>query len=216
MHQEAGSRTALVLIPFKAENDDVYHLGIKEILEKRGYSCTKTDEEHYFGAVTEKIFEKIAESDIIVAEVTEPNPNVYYEVGYAHGMGKEPILVAREGSKLPFDIQSLRCIFYKSNVSLRQHLDDCLQAVEKNALKEPDWDKDPSKLKLESQNVLRFLFENGSPQAAAACAEAARGVFAIMNDLRFLGYVKFNGNLRPASTIYLTESGRLAAKALLK
>lgn len=214
MNQTNDIPSVFVLIPFRAEYEDAYTIGIKETVEQRGYSCTKMDEEQFLGPIVDKILERIDQSDIIVAEVSESNPNVYYELGYAHGLGKEPVLIARKGVRLPFDIQSLRCIFYESSVSLRRQLTAYIQSWEEAAAKQPEGQRLATNLKVESQNVLRFLLEQGSPQPAAVCAEVARGVFAIMNDLRFVGFVRFSGHLRPTSSVYLTDAGRVAAQAL--
>lgn len=208
--------SAFVLIPFRPEYEDAYLLGIKQTLERRGYGCSKMDEEQFLGPIMEKILEKIEKSEIIIAEVSEPNPNVYYEVGYAHGLGKESVLIARKGVSLPFDIQSLRCIFYESAASLQRQIDSYLQWFEEAAVKQPSGRRDAHNLKPEAQNVLKYFLEHGSPQPAAVCAEAARGVFAIMNDLRFMGFVKFSGHLRPTSAIHLTEVGREAAQTLVE
>ena len=55
--------------------------------------------------------------------MTHDRPNVYYELGYAHGTGNSPsniLLVANDGTKPQFDIAALRIRFYKSTESLRQ------------------------------------------------------------------------------------------------
>jgi hypothetical protein len=76
----------------------------------------------------------IVTSDVIIAEVTPPNQNVFYELGYAHALGKPTILLAEQpkegGARLPFDISGYRCIFYddairgkrKVEASLERHL----------------------------------------------------------------------------------------------
>jgi nucleoside 2-deoxyribosyltransferase len=73
-------------------------------------------------------------SDVIVAEVTPANTNVFYELGYAHAIQKPTILLAEKptdpAKHLPFDISGFRVIFYDNTIkgkrsveaSLREHL----------------------------------------------------------------------------------------------
>jgi hypothetical protein len=58
-----------------------------------------------------------------VFDLTYERPNVYYELGYAHGVGNEPLdilLIAKYGTKVHFDISPYRIQFYKSTEHLRQ------------------------------------------------------------------------------------------------
>jgi len=77
------------------------------------------------------VLQDIMESEVIIAEISSQNPNVYYELGYAHAVGKETILLAdKEADALPFDISTRRCIFYHNTIKgkpeveqeLREHL----------------------------------------------------------------------------------------------
>jgi nucleoside 2-deoxyribosyltransferase len=49
-------------------------------------------------------------STVVVAEITPVNANVFYELGYAHALGKQTILLAERGRTLPFDVSGYRCI----------------------------------------------------------------------------------------------------------
>jgi nucleoside 2-deoxyribosyltransferase len=53
---------------------------------------------------------------VVIAEITAPNQNVFYELGYAHALNKPTILLARRGRELPFDIRSYRVIFYDDTI----------------------------------------------------------------------------------------------------
>src|SRR5580704_1610880 len=54
----------------------------------------------------------IARSELLVAEISTRNPNVLYEVGFATGIRKTPLLIAKKGSEIPADIQGLKRIEY--------------------------------------------------------------------------------------------------------
>ena len=91
------------------------------------------------------IMREIDHSDIIVADVTEPKPNVYFELGYALGKNKKIIPIAKHGTHLPFDTRNIYTIFYenydknqvkdKSKPDLQEKLGKVLSSVLKNIRK---------------------------------------------------------------------------------
>jgi hypothetical protein len=111
-----------VLMPFEPELDDVYHLGIREAVNSLGGVCQRADEIQYLGGIIEKIYDAIRSADVIVAEVTRPNPNVFYEVGFAHALSKPVVLITRDIQTSPFDLRGHNHIIYKSIVDLRGQL----------------------------------------------------------------------------------------------
>jgi len=111
-----------VLMPFEPELDDVYHLGIREAVNSLGGVCQRADEIQYVGGIIEKIYDLIRSADVIVAEVTRPNPNVFYEVGFAHALSKPVVLITRDIQTSPFDLRGHNHIIYKSIVDLRGQL----------------------------------------------------------------------------------------------
>ena len=111
-----------VLLPFEPELDDVYHLGIREAVNSLGGVCQRADEIQYLGGIIEKIYDAIRSADVIVAEVTRPNPNVFYEVGFAHALSKPVVLITRDIQTSPFDLRGHNHIIYKSIVDLRGQL----------------------------------------------------------------------------------------------
>jgi len=118
-----------IAMPFTPELDDVYHLGIREVVVKVGGSCERADEIQYVGGIVEKIYDSIKDADIIIAEMTVPNPNVYYEVGFAHALGKPVILLTRNIQNTPFDLRAYNHVIYSSIVDLRERLDRILKQI---------------------------------------------------------------------------------------
>lgn len=118
-----------IIMPFTPELDDVYHLGIREVVAKVGGSCERADEIQHVGGIIEKIYDSIKDADIIIAELTVPNPNVYYEVGFAHGLGKPVILLTRNIQNTPFDLRRYNHVVYSSIVDLRERLDRILRQI---------------------------------------------------------------------------------------
>jgi hypothetical protein len=124
-----------VAMQFSEPFDILYREVIKPGVDKLDLQIMRIDELAAPGIIFEDIKRSIAESKIVIAEITGPNPNVFYELGYAHALNKPTILLAKKGGELPFDIRSYRVIFYDDTIggkpaverSLEKHLHAVLQ-----------------------------------------------------------------------------------------
>jgi hypothetical protein len=105
-----------VVMPFAKEFDDVYQLGIKQACEKAGMYCERIDEQLYAERILDRIYNQIAKADVIVADMTGRNENVFYEVGYAHGLGKKVILLTDDANDIPFDLKDYPHIVYAGRI----------------------------------------------------------------------------------------------------
>jgi nucleoside 2-deoxyribosyltransferase len=74
------------------------------------------------GVILHDIAQGIVEAKIIVAEITPVNQNVFYELGYAHALGKPTILLAERGKQLPFDVSGYRVLFYENTIAGKKHV----------------------------------------------------------------------------------------------
>jgi hypothetical protein len=117
------------LMPFTEAFINVYVLGIREAAEKLGYIVERADDIERNGDILEIIYDRIRSADAVVADTTHCNPNVFYEIGYAHALDRPTILITRAGETLPFDLQSKNHIFYSSIVELREKLAKRLKAT---------------------------------------------------------------------------------------
>jgi Nucleoside 2-deoxyribosyltransferase len=106
-----------VLMPFAGEFDDVYKLGIRPACEDVGAYAERVDEQLFVGSITQRIYNQISKADVIVADMTGRNPNVFYEVGYAHALGKPVILLSREADDIPFDLKDYPHIIYGGRIA---------------------------------------------------------------------------------------------------
>lgn len=68
------------------------------------------------GSINKKVIEHIYKADAVIADLTDLNPNVFYELGVRHSLRNGTILVALESTEIPFDVQDLSVIFYKDRV----------------------------------------------------------------------------------------------------
>lgn len=95
--------------------DDLYELLIEPALEKFSFSVTRADKISSISSITSDVIEHIQNADLCIIDITGHNPNVMYECGRRHETGKPYIMVAKEGEKLPFDITTIRTVFYDLN-----------------------------------------------------------------------------------------------------
>ena len=105
-----------VLMPFTQEFDDIYELGIKAACAEAGAYAERVDEQIFPSSIRERIYNQIAKADLIVADMTGKNPNVFYEVGYAHALGKKVILLTQNSKDIPFDLNDFQHIIYENKI----------------------------------------------------------------------------------------------------
>ena len=120
--------TVFVAMPFAEQMEDVYIYGIRKSVVEHGLTCKRADEIEHGGPIAQEIIDQILRCRIIIAEISDSNPNVFYEVGWAHALERPTILLAREGTSLPFDIAHVNTIIYKSIHNLEESLHKRLAA----------------------------------------------------------------------------------------
>lgn len=112
-----------VLMPFDRAFDDIYSFGIKGAAQDAGAYAERVDEQIYTEGILDRIFNQINKSDVIVADMTGRNPNVFYEVGYAHALNKVVILLTQDATDIPFDLKHRQHIVYGGRIDdLRKEL----------------------------------------------------------------------------------------------
>lgn len=116
-----------VAMQFGAPYDTLYQQVISPSAKSLGLTVERIDEVAGPGIIFEDIKRHISEAKIVVAEITAPNQNVFYELGYAHALNKPTILLAQRGKELPFDIRSYRVIFYDDTIGGKPAVEQALQ-----------------------------------------------------------------------------------------
>lgn len=102
---------------------------IKETCEKCGLNAERVDEAQANERITDRILESIQKAEYVIADLTESRPNVFYEAGYAQGIGKLPIYIARQGTELEFDLKDYPVIFFDSYRDLKKGLEGRLRGL---------------------------------------------------------------------------------------
>lgn len=110
-----------VIMPFTTSLNFVYGT-IREVVTQKEFQCHRVDDSSTSKPIIEEIKKWLAKADLIIADLTNVNPNVYYEVGYADALNKKLILVAQEGTVLGFNISHIRTLFYADPEDLRKKL----------------------------------------------------------------------------------------------
>lgn len=106
------SSLVFILSPFSEPFDAIYNDHVKPVVEGLNLRCNRADNIYDNRPIIEDIWKSINEAKIIIAELTGKNPNVFYETGIAHTVGKEVILLTQSIDDVPFDLRHLRCIVY--------------------------------------------------------------------------------------------------------
>lgn len=114
LNHSSDANYVFVIMSFEDKYDDVYEaLKIAgRLVRNRDLLVERVSEPLGDFIITEKIEQSIKRAEIIICDVTEKSPNVYYELGFARAKNKTIILTAKKGTKLPFDIQQHRTNFY--------------------------------------------------------------------------------------------------------
>ena len=122
--------TVFIVMSFKKEFDElfkVYHAVCNEL----GFEAVRTDKVYSLEKILPRILNGIRHSAFVIADVTETSPNVFYEIGFAEGLGRPVIATAKEGTKLPFDIVDTPVTFWSSLDDLREKLVPLISEVKR-------------------------------------------------------------------------------------
>lgn len=134
-----------VLMPFREEFNDVYLLirdaadAAAEKLTKE-IKCYRSDEIAHTGRIMDQIIEAIRSADLLIADLSDTNPNVMYELGLAHTMGKPAIIITQDVHNSPFDVRDFRTILYDRSrlvKDLRSALVASITTIIEDGLKVP-------------------------------------------------------------------------------
>jgi 3',5'-cyclic AMP phosphodiesterase CpdA/tetratricopeptide (TPR) repeat protein len=93
--------------------DLLYHEVIAPAARSAGWEVLRIDEVADTGVINDQYLREIYAADVLLADITAPNPNVFYEIGLRHAISSgATLLIARAGSPIPFDLSAYRVFFY--------------------------------------------------------------------------------------------------------
>jgi hypothetical protein len=124
------SRHAFVVMSFSEEPKllDAYE-SFETICKEFNYECKRVDNASMTDRIVPEIFINIKKAAFVIADLSEPKPNVYYELGLAQGMGKPVVVTAYKGSPLPFDVADIPTIFWEGQKQLKDRLREKLTVI---------------------------------------------------------------------------------------
>ena len=136
-----GKKTCFVISPIGNADSDTrkrsnltYEYIIRPVVEKFGYHLTRADYIKDSGIITSQIIDQIFESSLVIADLSDNNPNVFYELAIRHVIQKPYVQMMKSDQKIPFDINALRTISFdidlKSAEKAKKELFDQIESIE--------------------------------------------------------------------------------------
>ena len=122
------SNSVFTIMPFTAEFREVY-LSYSSVCEEFGFHTERTDESDSSERIIPRILAGIRRAAFVVADVTSISANVFYEIGFAEGMGRRVIVTAKTDTRLPFDIADIPVLFWNSQEELKEKLRKRVQEI---------------------------------------------------------------------------------------
>ncbi len=121
-YSSSSKKHVFVAMPFKQDMEDIYDYGISSAVRAAGFLCERADLSTFTGDVIQWVRDRIKTATLVIADLTESNPNVYLEVGYAWGCGVPTVLLVNDSDELKFDVRGQRCIIYSRIKDIEEKL----------------------------------------------------------------------------------------------
>ncbi|WP_139313671.1 hypothetical protein [Salinicola sp. MH3R3-1] len=133
---EGQQKSAFIVTPIGGGNsktrratDGLIASALEPVLERHGYSCEASHKDNNQGSISGRIISHLVDDDLVIVNLTDLNANVMYELGVRHSTSKPVILIAENGTELPFDTRDLRTIYYSDDMMGVIELRDQLNVV---------------------------------------------------------------------------------------
>lgn len=137
LSQSYRPNTAFIMMPINGKdpaNEDICS-AYKECFNMFGIKAVRADEIEHEDVITKKIIEEIKSSEFLVGDLTDERPSVYYEIGYAHSLGRRVILYRKKGTSIHFDLAAYNCPEYNNITDLKSLL---MKRLEETTNRKPE------------------------------------------------------------------------------
>jgi hypothetical protein len=123
-------------MPFSEPASKIWQDGIRAACRDLGFECLRSDLISTPGFIVTQIYQSIADADVIIGEMSERNLNVFYEIGFAHALGKHTVLLATSDDDLKvFDTQGRQHFLHRGDPErAREYLTKTLREIEQQRL----------------------------------------------------------------------------------
>lgn len=125
-HSTRYQSDILVFMPFTEELAPVFEDHVKAVAGKLGKSVARADDYFTNDQIVNQIWTALVGSRLVIADCTGRNPNVFYEIGLAHAVGKPTILITQSGDDIPFDLRHRRFVPYELTPRGMRHFEEVL------------------------------------------------------------------------------------------
>lgn len=127
----SDSSQAFIAMWFDPSMDNVYSNGFQQAILDSGYDPIRIDQKEHINKIDDEIIASIQNSKFVVADFTKHRGGVYFEAGYAFGLGLPVFWICRKDNmdELHFDIRQYNCIDWETPVELRKRLINRIKAV---------------------------------------------------------------------------------------
>jgi hypothetical protein len=115
-----------VVMQFSEPYRQLYEDVIRPVSAKFNLGAYHVGEVFGPGIILNDIQQGIIEAEVVIADITPMNQNVFYELGYSHALNKPTILLAERGKQLPFDVSGYRVLMYDNTIAGKKHFEDGL------------------------------------------------------------------------------------------
>ena len=121
--------SAFVVMQFTPPFDELFEDVIRPVCAELEIEAYRASDIYRPGVIIQDIIQGLGESQVVIAEITPANPNVFYELGYSHALRKPTILLANreETDRLPFDLSGFRVIFYDNTIRGKSSIESDLR-----------------------------------------------------------------------------------------
>lgn len=119
---DTATKTCFVSTPFGVQRDrdsgetidfdSIYQLIISPAAQAAGYSTVRADNALPSGRILDQVVDLISTADLFIGDISTHNPNVYYEIGLRHMTSLPCLLMARQKTRIPFDLAGYRVFMY--------------------------------------------------------------------------------------------------------
>lgn len=166
--EKTQEKICFVISPIGKEDSDTRKISdqilkhiIKPAVNKYDYLPIRADEIDEPGIITSQIIQKIVDSDLVIADLSGHNPNVFYELAIRHVIKKPLIQIIKKDETIPFDVAATRIIHFdiKDLDSVENTKNEILKQIESIQNGKADFDN-PISISLD----LKFLKESGNPE----------------------------------------------------
>lgn len=147
MAKKENEKTCFIISPLgfddsetRRKADGLINAVIKPVLTGEGYKVIAPHEIDAPGSITSQVIQHLLDDDLVIANLTELNPNVMYELAVRHAKRLPVVCLVEKGTKLPFDIATERTIFYENDMAGVETLKPKLLNAIKEAVEEAEPD----------------------------------------------------------------------------